>query len=282
LRNIAIVGFLGLVAGCGGSGNSNWAPNLKTYNYGTPVAATTTQKAAASNAQTSIHSLSGSTASGQTAQAASAPGLTDSIGEQALGALVANPEDPGAQSLTAERGAREGLAAIIAHSAGLAAHQDTALNTNCAVISASTVTYNNCTYSASGYSYTLNGTITVASNTVTWNVTFSGALSGSGYSYNYNGAWSGTVTITATTIVGDGRSAWVGHYSYGGTTVDYSYSLGIDLNLTYTSSPWCVTSGTLEVRRTVSWSGQGSSPLSNKGLKFTWSGCNQVLVAQGS
>lgn len=81
------------------------------------------------------------------------------------------------------------------------------------------------------------------------------------------------------TIKGFGRGKYNGTFSSSGTSDTFSYTAGIDLDLTFRVSPFCITSGTMEVRRVVSTSAGGLDGLSDRGAKYTWTGCNTVTVA---
>ena len=79
-----------------------------------------------------------------------------------------------------------------------------------------------------------------------------------GYELHGSATWTGTITVTASTIVGQGRSAYHVTGAYNGTAITYDYTAAVDLNLAYAAQPFCITSGTLEIRRVVT-STSGSS-----------------------
>ncbi len=272
MRKLILAGFAAFLGACGGGNgnNNNGTPGLKTFSYGTPQAPTTAQKATATRAQTQLNSAVSASVNGQVSGAAGLPTLTDSLAGS-LHALMAIPGDP---ALTA---GEHSPAALFARHSG-------ALNTGCYTYTSTSITYSNCTVSGSGFSETLNGTLTVSSPSVTWNLTVTWNYSSGNITENGTYDWTGQVTVTASTIVGQGRSSFTGHLVNGSTTYDYQYTAGFDANLTYQSTPsFCITGGTLEVRRTLnSASNAGAIPVHDAAAKYTWSGCGSVTVATGT
>jgi hypothetical protein len=270
MRHIAFIGVTALLAACGGSNSSNnngGSGSLKTFNYGSPQAPSATQQNTATKAQTQMNAAVSASVNGQVASAASLPTLTDSLAASLPAAVVSMPEDA---ALAADQ-----------HQQLLASRHSSALvSEGCTSISNTTITYNNCTYSGSGISETFNGTETVSGSTITWNLTATWNYSSSGFSENGTYNWTGQLTITASGIKGDGRSTASGHYSGSGTTYDFQYTTGFDVDLSYGTNPFCITSGTLEVRRTLnSSSNAGVTPVHDAGAKYTWTGCGVVMVA---
>jgi hypothetical protein len=158
-----------------------------------------------------------------------------------------------------------------------------ALSENCITVTSTSITYANCSLSSTGYTITLNGTLTSSSNTVTWNLTETIAYSLSGYNLNGTAPWTGNLTASETTITGLGRSAY--HYSgsYQNITYSYDYTAAMDLNLTFQRNPFCITGGTLEIRRVVNSTTNGSvTPVHDSALKYTWTACNTYTVARGT
>lgn len=271
------LGSLGLVVvlACGGGGgnnnnnnNNNGTPGLKTFSYGSPQAPTAAQTNTANKAQTQLNSAVKASVNGQISNAASLPSLTDSLAGS-LPNLLAEPEDPSASIAS-------GAVSVLGHRTG-------ELNTGCYTYTSSSITYSNCTISGSGFNETLNGNLTVSGNSVTWNLTVTYSYSSGNVSSNGNYSWTGQLTVTETTIVGQGRSAFTGHAASGSTTYDYQYTAGFDANLTYQASPYCITGGTLEIRRTLNGtSNAGAVPVHDAGAKYTWTGCGAVTVAVGN
>ena len=273
MRTLALLGLVTVLA-CGGSNggnnnnNNNGTPGLKTFSYGSPQAPTAAQQNTANSAQTQMNNAVKASVNGQVSNAASLPSLTDSLAGSLPNNLLAVPENP---------------AATIGGEASLLIHRSSELNQGCYTFTSSSITYSNCTISGSGFNETLNGSLSVSGNTVTWNLTVTYAYSSGNVSANGTYNWTGQLTVTETTIIGQGRSAFSGHAASGSTTYDYQYTAGFDANLTYQASPYCITGGTLEVRRTLNGtSNAGAVPVHDAALKYTWTGCGSVEVARGN
>jgi hypothetical protein len=279
MRKLFLIGCAALVGACGGGGNNNnnnggnnGTPGLKTFSYGSPAAPTQQQQNTANTAQTQLNSAATGALSGSVAGAANLPAMTDSLANSLPASLIAAPTE--VPDLTSG----EGPASFLARHTG-------ELNAGCYQISQSTITYSNCTISSTGLTETINGTLSVANDSVsTWNLTVTWNYSASGISETGTYTWTGNVTFTGSTIVGQGRSSFTGHYSGNGVTVDYSYSAGFDSNLTYQKTPsFCFASGTLEIRRNLNTTTNAQvAPVKDAGAKYTWTGCGAVTVQKGT
>ena len=275
MRKLALTGLVAILA-CGGSNggnnnnnnNNNGTPGLKTFSYGNPQAPTTAQQNTANTAQNHLDNAVKAGANGQVANAASLPSMTDSLAGS-LPNLIALPGDPAATAADLSE-------SVLGHRSG-------ALNQGCYNFSSSSITYNNCTISGSGFTETLNGSLTSSGGNVTWNLTVSYSYSAQSVTSNGTYTWTGQLAVTSNTIIGLGRSSFTGHVASGSTTYDYQYTAGFDSNLTYQVSPsFCLTSGTLEIRRTLNGtSNAGAVPVHDAGEKYTWNGCGAVTVATG-
>ncbi|HVP61563.1 MAG TPA: hypothetical protein VMT11_13445 [Myxococcaceae bacterium] len=275
MRVLVLAGFGVLLAACGGgnnggnNNNNNGTPGLKTFSYGTPQAPTTAQRSTATSAQTQLNAAVNASVNGQVASAASLPSLTDSLAGS-LPALLAVPPEPSLMS-----GGEPQV--LIARRTG-------GLSQGCYTFTSSSISYNNCVISGSGFSETLNGTETVSAGSVSWNLSVTWSYTSGSVTENGTYAWTGQMAITSTTIQGLGRSSFTGHLVSSGTTYDYQYTAGFDSNLTYqTTSSFCLSGGTLEIRRTLNSATNASAiPVHDAAAKYTWSGCGTVTVAKGT
>jgi len=268
-----LAGLAGLVVGCG---SSTSGPPLKTYNYGAGSLPTGAQEFAATAAEDGFQGMS--TAGSNVAGAMNGPTLGDTVANQislATGSGLARSPD-----VSLPAAVKAGPVASAARSGMAGALRSPALQASCAVVGTNSVTYSNCTYDSAGFNGTLNGTITVNGGTITWDITYTISISTQGVSGNGHFHFSGNVTVTASTIVGSGRSEYVVHASGNGESIDVGQTTGFDANLQY-ATPFCVTGGTLEIRRSMVVSG-ATSGSADGGVKFTWSGCGQVTVAVGT
>jgi hypothetical protein len=275
MRKLFLMGCAVLLGACGGGNNNNnngnnGTPGLKTFSYGAPQAPTAAQQSTANKAQTQLNSAVNASVKGQVAGAANLPSMTDSLAAS-LPALMAVPGDP---ELTISSSSP---ASFLARHSG-------ALNQGCYTVSSSSITYSNCTISSTGLTETLNGNLSVSNSIATWNLTVTFDYSAGGITEHGTYNWTGQLTSGATTIIGQGRSSFTGHYTGSGYTVDYAYTAGFDSNLTYQTSPsFCLAGGTLEVRRTLnSTTNSQAAPVHDAAAKYTWSGCGSVAVANGT
>jgi hypothetical protein len=270
-----LAGIAGLVVGCG---SSTSGPPLKTYSYGAGALPSGTQESAALAAENGFQGISA--AGTNVAGASSAPTLADSVANaislaNGSGALLRSP----GVSLPAAAGAEPVAAAARSGMAG--ALRSPALQASCAQVGDHSITYANCSYSSDGFNGTLNGTITVNGGTVTWDITYTISISTQGVTGNGSFHFNGNLTVTATTIVGSGRSEYVVHASGNGESIEVGQTTGFDANLQYSSPQYCVTGGTLEIRRSMVISGAQNAS-SDGGVKFTWTGCGSFTVAVGT
>ncbi|MGO8968106.1 MAG: hypothetical protein ACLQDQ_00845 [Myxococcaceae bacterium] len=263
----------GVLAACSSSSSPSAvnSPALTTFTYSAPQAPTATQSTAADTASTSVGQVVVAASSGDTAGASSAPELADSVGLEALGAAaVASPRSPPSDA------AKQ---LVIKTKSGELA------TSGCYTVSGSTLTYNNCSYSYGGDTFTANGSLTATSSNVTWNLNFTVSATSSGETINWDGLWTGNINYTATSINGSCLSQNSGTAS-GTENATFAWTVGLDfINLTVSSS--CdsaggITGGTLEVRANESGT-LNIYGYSQAGIEIIWSACDtfQVATSQG-
>ncbi|MCA1828328.1 MAG: hypothetical protein LC689_15500 [Myxococcales bacterium] len=249
-----------LAAACGSSGN---AALSKTFNYGAAQAPTTAEQSAGSSAQTSVTTTASFSSSPTADNGASIAGAALDIAGSALGDAAFGMANPGAVKNALTRAAAAGF--------------DT-----CATVSAGKVTFNNCVQTEEGFSVTLNGSMTVTANHVSWGLTagFSGTENGETITISMH--HTGDITVTDTKIVGNAASEFSGSVSAGGQSASFGFAVAVLFDLTYQTSPTaCVTNGTVEVRRvwTAKPEGASGAEFGDVGVKLIWSGCNTFQVA---
>ena len=255
LKAAAAIASLALVS-CGGSSGGNAAIG-RTFNYGAPQPPTTAEQSAATSAQGSMNAASSFGAGPNASGGTTIIGIADDLAASALGgadvpAAVAQP----GQLRNAIRAA--------------------ATIPECTTATQTSVSFNQCTDTESGFSFTLSGTVSVSNGTVTWDVT--GVFSGSnqGVSFNVSLHQSGTLTVTPSTIKGSALSEIGGSVSGNGQSVSFGVSTAALVDLTYNAT--CITGGTIEVKRV--WSPrpsgvtQAESP--DVGVKLEWTGCATI------
>ena len=246
-----------VLVSCGGGGGN--AALSKTFSYGAAQAPTTAEQTAATSAKSSVTASSSFGATPDGTKATTIVSLADDLAASALGSVA--------------------VAAGVPQSAQLShALRSAATVPACTTTTATSVTFTNCTDTESGFSFTLNGTISSTNNVLTWDITGGFAGSDQGVTFNVNIHQSGSLTVTATTLSGNGLSEISGSASGSGQTINFGVSTAALINLTYT--PTCVTSGTIEVKRV--WSprpnGATAAQLPDVAVKLTWTGCDTISV----
>lgn len=274
MKRVLLATIAGFLFGCGGGIS---APPLRSFSYGTPTTPSASQSAAASTAQSNLQGVAG--VGGQSSSPTGAPTLADELANQlpAGGTAVLAPLPTEAARAAGQEGALRAM-----RSAGLSVG-----NSNCVSSTATSVTYNNCSYNGDGFNGSLNGSITIAPNqSVSWNITWTVSGSSQGVTVNGSFKWSGQIAWTSTTIKGDGRSEYVVTGSANGQSYELAYTAGFDVDVTYLSSPsYCIATGSLEIRRVVAGKSASQVGMKDGAWKFTWTGngtsCGTVQVAAG-
>jgi hypothetical protein len=254
--------------GCGSNNSASTAALDKTFNYGPPQAPTASEQTAATSAQTTFSQTSTFAGQPDAASASAIVAISDTLSGEALGSTPI------------------GLQADVPASRLSALSRSTvssALTSTCTTVTATTVTFNNCTETdSSGFTLTLNGSITSTGSSVTWNTT--GTFTGSAQSVSFNLVThsSGTFTVTSTNISGNAISDLGGSVSSGGQTVSFGVSSAVVVSLAYQTTPtYCIDSGSIEVKRVWTQVPQGATgaEFTDLGVKITWTGCNTFQVA---
>jgi hypothetical protein len=256
---VVVFPAVALLAGCGGSGS---AALSRTFNYGAPQAPSAAEQSAATSSQSSLSDAAAFSAAPDGSKGASVVAFVDQLASAVLGAAptgMAAPTPASARSMVSS-----------------------AVASDCTVVSGDNVKFTNCTQTDSGFTLTLNGTISSKAGTVTWDVSgaFSGANATATVSLNLH--QQGTMTVTAGTIKGHGTSDFNGSASSGGQSASFGLSTAAVVDLAYQSAPaYCVTSGTVEVKRVWTERPQGASgpDFADAGVKFTWTACGAFTVA---
>jgi hypothetical protein len=254
---------IALAAACGGSGNGTNAALSKSFTYGPPAAPTTSETTAANSAQGNLADTKSFGATPSAAKGAAIVSFADSLAILALGGAAVPIRGPSSSDIqSAMRNAID--------------------VSTCTTSTANSVTFNNCTIIESGFTITLNGSISVTANVVTWAIT--GGFSGTnqGVTVNVVNHQSGTLTLTDTTVKGNAVSDFGGSVSGNGQSVNFGLATAVVIDVTYQSAPTvCVTSGTIEVKRvwTTKPNGATGPAFADLAVKLTWSGCNIVTVA---
>ena len=257
-RSILGLSLSSLLAACGGSHGN--AAASKSFTYGAPQAPTQSEQAAAATAQGHLSATADFSAAPSAEKGASIIALADELAFAELGASTPVPHPGGPELPRALRNAD--------YSA-------------CTTVTATSVTFRNCSQQEGGFTITLNGSVTVAAGAVSWDINgdFSGT-SPDGATGSVSLHQSGNLAVTATTISGKALSEFSGTVTSRGQTFNFGLATAAVMNLTYQSTPTsCVTGGTLEVKRVWTQRPAGVSGANDVAIKLTWTGCNAVQVA---
>jgi hypothetical protein len=274
-RLLFLTGIAGALVGCG-SGLPT-PPALPSFNYGTPTSNLSSEQSnAAHTAQSGIGDASG--ADGSTANPQAAPVLADELANDlpSSALLTAAPSPEGAlRSL-----------AVPSSEAAARAFRSSALNvgsSNCITQTANSVNYSNCSYSGDGFSWTLNGSISVAPGSLHWDIEATFSASSEGISGKGRFHWTGDLDWTLTTVEGNGRSELAVRVDGNGEHAEIAATTGWRADLEIDSMNHCISGGSFDVARAVEGTGSNGQHVSEAiGWKFTWSGCNNVQVAVGT
>ncbi|HEX4383184.1 MAG TPA: hypothetical protein VH083_09555 [Myxococcales bacterium] len=259
----AAVFLIASIIGCGGTGDSGGggsttnAATGKTFNYGTPAAASGSQTQAVTRQFGSAGSITAASALGTV----DVTSLTTAVlGSSASGFLRSPPE-----ALTL-------------------GGASPALSQGCFTETGTTVTFTNCTIDASSGGTTvietINGTLSATNSDSSWDLTYTVHESDSSFSIDESIRLSGSLHVTSSSIQGtmllDGK---VSATSLG----SFEVVEAVILDLGY-ATPFCINSGTLEVKRVwVAKPANASGPAyADQGGKMTWTGCNQATLAHGT
>lgn len=273
-RLVFLAGLAGALVGCGNGLPT--PPPLPTFNYGTPTTNLSAEQSNAANlGESSLADASG--VNGQTADPTAAARLADDLGSQLPSSALAAVPSPDAALKSLPVPSPEASARAI-RGAALSIG-----DSGCVQKSSSSWNFNNCSYSGDGFSWTLNGSISVATNSLHWDIQATFSANSQGISGTGQFHWTGQLAWTDTTLTGNGLSQLALKADGNGEHVEIAATRGWNANLQIDSTAHCISGGTLEVAQAIEGSASNGQHVSSKtGWKFTWTGCNQVAVAVGT
>lgn len=272
-RVLLLAGFAGALVGCGSGLPS--APALPTFHYGAP---SNTLSSDQSNVATQGESGLGTAAgvNGQTSDPEQAAFLADRLGTYLPSPEMVRAPSPEAalRSLPfpgTEAAAGSGRSAAVS------------VPDTCVSRTASKWTYSNCSFSGDGFTWTLNGSIAVATGSLTWDISATFSASSDGVSGTGQFHWAGHLEWTDSSVTGQGRSELAIRAEGQGEKVELGETTGWNAALQVDAATHCVTGGTLEVGRAIEASASNGQHVSSAtGWKFTWTGCGAIQVAVGT
>ncbi|HUM13843.1 MAG TPA: hypothetical protein VLT82_23040 [Myxococcaceae bacterium] len=273
-RLLFLTGFAGALVGCGNGLPT--PPPLPTFSYGTPTSNLSAEQSNAANiGESGVGRASGT--NGQSADPTAAPALADALAGNLpnSGLLTAPSPEAALKSLPVPSSE---AAARAVRGAGLSVG-----DSSCVTHSGSSYSYSNCSYSGDGFSWTLNGSISASTSSISWDIKATFTASSQGVSGSGEFHWTGQLAWTATTVTGNGLSQLALKADGNGEHVEIAATSGWNADLQVDSTNHCISGGSLVVARAVEGSASNGQHVSSKaGWKFTWSGCNNVQVATGT
>jgi hypothetical protein len=285
-KRIAVALCACVLAACGGGKDDHVnAAAGTTFSYAEPQQSLSTP----SSASDAIESLAAFQTSSDEATAMAVQGALmavafDAIPEDdfGLGGFAATTADPRALV----RDARSRTFATAFGSATAA----TQFNGECTAVAnaadgVTTVTFGNCQYtdvSADGsMTLTVNGKVVGRPGAVTWDVRYTVAFSSADARIAFAYHDVGDVAVTPATVVAHQEADIAASFSGGGQSASLALAQAVDLDVAIDST--CatkITGGTLEAKRvwTKRPSGASSTDVVNRGVLFSWTGCDLATV----
>jgi hypothetical protein len=264
LQPVAALSLASLLAACGGSSGGNAALN-KTFSYASPVPPTALEQSAVSTAQSALSSAATLSTAADQGKALAVASFAETVGNIALPSGLAS-------SQAASHAASSALRAAAVSSA-------------CTTQTASSITFTNCTDTQDSLGFTINGKISWTAAPVTWDITgaFKGTQGTTAFDVTLHQV--GTLATAASKVTGSTTSDFNGSISAPGQAVSFGLATAAVIDVTYQATPtYCVTAGTLEVKRVWTQKPQGASgtAFTDAAVKVGWTGCNAFQVAHGT
>jgi len=279
-KRIILGALCAFAVACGGDDKPD--PAARHFDYGAPVAPTYYEQSAAEQGEYMLSDGAAYRTSDDPLVAESAggslPSLPDSLGATMFGG------DGGVTY--AAPGVSKGFAATLG---GLTvspqALGDGFDDPTCVTLVPGRITYDHCTMTGLDVmSIGVNGWMGRTGDVIAWDLDTTMTMADVDFTMTTVMAASGSVTITASTIAGQARTDISASGNADGMRFRMGYTTLADLDLTYQPEPaFCVTGGTLEVRRvwTERMAGMPTDgEYADQGVKLTWTGCGVVQVAR--
>lgn len=279
-KRIILGALCALALACGGDDERD--PASVHFTYGAPAAPTYDEDAAASQGEFILSDGAAYRSSDDPLVAEQAGGSLPSLPD-ALGSALF-----GGEAVVMRAGAEPSKAIAAALGGGTFAPQavgDGFDDPACATLVPGRITYSRCTISGmTGTDVQLDGWVSRAGDVVAWDLDSTVTMTDVDFSFTTRMAATGSITVTGSTIRGGARSDVAASGQGNGMTFRMGYTTLADLDLTYAPAPsFCVTGGTLEVRRVWTQRMAGmptTGEYADQGAKLTWLGCGVVQIAR--
>ena len=158
----------------------------------------------------------------------------------------------------------------------------TSYDPSCAVVTATSVSFNHCTATSFDAIITLDGTVTTdGDQRVSWNLPAGMTSTSTSGSFGLSATQTGDMTVTSTAITGTELTTMTVNAVVNGTTyhAGLDQSVALDVNLDPACSTHAV-EGTLEAKRvwTARPSGISATEAPDAAAKVTWTGCGTATI----
>jgi len=248
---------IALAVSCGGGGN---AALSRSFDYATPAPPTAAEEFAVSSAEGGLSQASTFAGSPSTSKGVTVADLADDLAAIAFGIVPIRTAvaPPGRSAL---------------HSA---------FSETCVTLTATSVSFANCVDVDDGLTSTLNGNVSTTPGQIGWNI--SNRIAGresDGVSIDVASHPSGSLAVTPTTIKGTSISDLGGSVTGPGQS-GFAVATALLIDVQYETTPaFCVTFGTIEVKRVWTKRPDGASGgvFADAGMKLSWIGCGAVQIA---
>jgi hypothetical protein len=286
MKKTFLAALCAVAAGCGGS--SSLDPTTVKFSYGTGAAVTvgSPESYAADAGEMSLSDAEPLTTTQNQVEADTRAGsmmsLADNMSNECFDASGSTPMRA-AQLAVTRKVVGLGVRGVV----------PAAFDPACVIVIPGKITYNHCVDSitnpdGTSESYTIDGSITrtvaVGTASASWDVSVHATLTDVDMSMNMTDHFTGGLALTATTLTGNSRSDVTFSIAAQGMNMSGAYSNVADYDLQFVTGPFCVTGGTLELRRvwTKRPTGSTTQDMPNQGIKFTWTGCGAATAAWGT
>ena len=272
MRRYALLVLVAALAACGG--NDKVDPASRTFKYGAAIAPTPEETYAANIGE-------GSTSDGAALQADAAadPAMAGSSIQGLPDRMAAEAWSSSTLALQSSATGRT-LATLGGPAAIMTAGFD---NPDCVTLAPGLVTYSACTVALDTMMIRVDGKVSRTGPSLSWDLATRLTETDPQYSMTITVDATGALTFGPGTVNGRARSDTRASVSGTGMpSVRAAYTTLADLDLEFVRDPFCVTGGTLELRRIWTERPAGAptdGQYADQGLLFGWQGCGTVLVS---
>ncbi|OFX21977.1 MAG: hypothetical protein A2V77_13025 [Anaeromyxobacter sp. RBG_16_69_14] len=272
-KRMAIPAILCLAAaGCGGNSDGGNAAASKSFDYG-PAQATEAPEGAADAVSSALTFKSGvSSDTAVSAQSSLYSAAAEALGGDSIPTAAMPP-----QLSPLVRSARSRALATAAGSS--------TLPSDCYTATTSSVTFSGCKFTdtsdGSTVSVTLDGSVSMSSDTLTWSYTMTMDFSDASNSVAATYKDSGNFTVTATTAKAHDEAEFTAKVTTGGKTSTFGIAQAADLDVTHgTDCASTITGGSFEAKRvwTQKPSNVSDDLVKDKAVKINWTGCGSATM----